>query len=211
MNIKKYFGLFNIKNYILEVIETFNIDSKLLVTDEEKKEAATNLINIVSKLSGAVSLQPLPFADTLIITPVQVSLVMKIAQIYGKELDKRVVQEIVLTVIKAATAKTIAKTAVKYVPFVGAPICFAISYVTTNSIGLTAIRVFENKEDFNLEKVKESFEKEFNKSNPVNVVISNSIMPNQEEKPLLKRTKSTDLRAVHEETKRSIIYIPSEN
>ena len=212
MNIKKYFSLFNIKNHILDVIEKFNLDSQSLLTDDERKSAALNLIGMVSKLSGAISLQPLPFADTLIITPIQVSLVMKIAQIYGKDLDKRVIQEIVATVIKAVASRAIARGAVKFIPFISAPICFAISYITTNSIGLTAIRVFQNTQQFNIEQVKESFEKEFNKVNPVNVIISKSLsVPQKEIKPAFRQTKGSDLKAVHEETRKTVLYLPSDN
>lgn len=215
MNVKKYFSLFNIKNYVLEAIEKFSVDSASLVTDEEKKEAAMNLVNMVSKLSGAVSLQPLPFADTLIITPIQVSLVLKIASIYNKDADKRVIQEVVATLIKAITARTLARSVVKYIPIIGAPAYFTISYIATHSIGLTAIRVFENKAEFNIEKVKETFEKEYNKTAPVNVVIGSSVTVEaevNEPKPVLKKASlSKDLKAVQEETRSTIIYLPSEN
>jgi len=212
VNIKKYFSLFNIKNHVLDVIETFNIDSQSLLTSQEKKEAGMNLISRVSKLSADISLQPLPFADTLIITPIQVSLVMKISQIYGKTLDKKVTQEVVATIIKSIAATTLARTALKFIPFVGVPVCFAISYITTNSIGLTAIRVFENHEKLDLDQVKETFEKEFNKTLPVNVVISKSLSaPTEEIKPLARKPKGSDLKAVHEETRKTVLYLPSDN
>lgn len=210
MNVKKYFGLFNIKNYILDAIDNFTVDTKTLVTDEEKKQAATKLINMVSKLSGAVSLQPLPFADTLIITPIQVSLVLKIAKIYGRDLDKKVVHELVATLIKAIAARTLAKSIVKYIPIIGAPAYFTISYIATHSMGLTAIRVFENKDIVEMQQIKESFEKEFNKTAPVNVVIASTLTTSEDNRePVLKVSK--DLKTVHAETRSTIIYLPSEN
>jgi GTP-binding protein Era len=211
MNVKKYLGLFNIKNYILETIENFSVDTTSLITDEEKKHAANKLINIVSKLTAVISLQPLPFADILIITPIQVSLVLKIAKIYNRQFDTKIANEVLSTVIKGVLSRTIAKSLVKYIPIIGAPTYFTISFFTTHYIGSAAIRVFENKDEIEFEQLKENFEKEFNKNSPIHVFI-NTILNNKEnlKEPVLKKS-ITEPKIISQEGQNTTIYLPSEN
>ncbi|MFN8575381.1 MAG: DUF697 domain-containing protein [Candidatus Sericytochromatia bacterium] len=211
MNFKKYFGLFNIKNQILETIENFNINNNSFVTDEEKEKACHNLINTVSKLSGAVAMQPLPFADSFILTPIQVSLVLKIAKVYNKDIDKKVFKEIVSTLIKGLLAKTLARSITKYIPIIGLPTCFTISYITTHSIGLTAIRVFSNKDNNDIEKLKENFEKEFNRDNKLSMLIIKTLNKVEEYREPVLKNKHDEINRVSVEPKNSIMYLPSDN
>ena len=161
MSIKKYYGLLNIKQQAISSIDSFIVDPKNLVTNGEKKEAAKHLVDMVSKLNGAISLQPIPFADIFLLTPIQVNMVMKIAHIYNKNLDSKVIREVISTVFKGVLARTFAKSLVKFIPILGSPLYFVISYIMTQAIGIAAIKAFETNSDFNIETVKENFEKEF--------------------------------------------------
>ncbi len=213
MSIKKYFSLFNIKDQIIESIETFNIDTQNILTNEDKRKAATELTDNISKLNAAISLQPLPIADFFLLTPIQVSLVIKIARIYGKEIDDQVIQESILTIIKGLLARTFTRSLLKFIPFLGAPISFFTSYIVTQSIGITAIKLFESNQEINMDVVKETFEKEYQKQDPVNIVISTavSISQNTRGEPLSGRMGMMDLKSVEDETRNTIIYLPNEN
>jgi uncharacterized protein (DUF697 family) len=215
MSLKKYFSLINIKEQVLKAIETFNVDPQTLLTNEDKREAVTNLVTNIARLNGTIALQPLPFADILLLTPIQVSLVVKIARIYGKDTDNRVIHEVIATIIKGLLARSFARNIIKFVPFLGAPVSFYTSYVMTQAIGITAIKIFEGSSDFNLVEVQEKFEKEYQKMDPVNVVISTTVSVGQSNNPVEmlshKIADKKDLKTIEGETRNTIIYLPAEN
>jgi uncharacterized protein (DUF697 family) len=216
MILKKYISLFNIKDQIIKSIETFNADPQTLVTNEDKKNAALSLIESVSKLNGTIALQPVPFADIFLLTPIQVSMVIKIAKIYGKDTDNKVIQEVVATLIKGIFARTFARSIIKLIPVLGIPVCYFTSYIMTEAIGITAIKIFEDKNEFNLAVAQEKFEKEYQKMDPVNVVISTAAVSvgqsRQPTEPLShKIAAKKDLKTIESETRNTIIYLPAEN
>jgi GTP-binding protein Era len=213
MSLKKYFSLFNIKDQIIDSIETFNVDPQAMITNEDKRRAATELTDVVSKLNAAISLQPIPIADFFLLTPIQVSLVIKIARIYGKDIDDQVIQESIVTIIKGLLARTFTRSLLKFIPFFGAPVSFFTSYIVTQSIGITAIKLFENNQEIDIDAVKEVFEKEYNSSEPVNIVISTAVSISKSSKgeALSRRMGLMDLKSVEEETRNTIIYLPNEN
>ena len=64
-----------------------------------------------------------------------------------------------------------------------------------------------------MDVVKETFEKEYQKQDPVNIVISTavSISQNTRGEPLSGRMGMMDLKSVEDETRNTIIYLPNEN
>lgn len=61
------------------------------LTEEErraKRAEALKLSSIVGAAGGIISMQPIPFADNVILTPMQIWLVVRIGQIYGQSMTQ---------------------------------------------------------------------------------------------------------------------------
>lgn len=123
----------------------FNVDPKL---SEERN--AEEVIKSAAMLAGAVAVEPLPFADILVITPVQVKMVLHIGKIYGFELTPErateVVQELGATVAYGLIARQVMRGVIKIVlPAVGGLITAPAVYAWTFALGKLAQSYFEHR------------------------------------------------------------------
>ena len=65
--------------------EFFSIENRTDITDDEK---VTQIIKITSVTCAALALQPIPFADTFILTPIQGYMGTRIAAVRGIPFSK---------------------------------------------------------------------------------------------------------------------------
>jgi GTP-binding protein Era len=194
---KKQINLFNLREQILQVIESFG-EAENPVTSIGKKKAALDLVDKVGRLNAAIALQPLPIADILFMTPIQVGMVIKIAKIYGIKTNNSIIREIVFTVVKGVLARSFTRSLLKFVPFLGIPVSIFVSYLITKTMGLTAIKVFESEAFDSPFDLKERFKKEYEYTS---AYVESAIYS-------MKDTKKTEN---HPEILDKILYIPCEN
>jgi len=205
-----FFSFFSIKEQLVKLIDSYSVDPELLITPEQKRLAALNLTQSVSRLCATISLQPLPVADILFLTPIQISLVLKIAKIYQVNANLKIVQEVIFTLVKGFFARSLAKTLVKFIPFFNIPLYLAISYLFTNAIGLTAIRVFESQKTFEFETFSNIFEKEIVRlKRPLRELVNNRFYFENLTR-MLERFNKTDFSA-QDEIKKQLFFIPNNN
>src|SRR5690349_3635256 len=53
----------------------------------EREKIAADIVTMASMGSAAVTYTPVPLSDFVLVTPVQASMVMAVARVYGRELD----------------------------------------------------------------------------------------------------------------------------
>ncbi|MFC6591495.1 YcjF family protein [Deinococcus lacus] len=132
---------------VSQIMDNFNLDVDPDLSAEENAEA---VIKNAAILSGAVALEPLPFADLLIITPLQAKMVLHIGKIYGfditPERSSEIAKELGVTVAYGVAARQVMRGIAKMaLPVIGGVITAPAVYGWTFALGRMAQAYFENK------------------------------------------------------------------
>jgi len=123
------------------------------MTDEERDEAASKLVDRFSLWSGAAGLVPIPLVDIAAVGGVQLQMLRRLSEIYGvpfsENLGKSLIASLAGSVIPASTATTAALGAGSFVKFmpgfgtaIGAVTMPVISAGATYVIGKVFIQHF---------------------------------------------------------------------
>lgn len=132
---------------IKQVLDNFNFDIDPHLSREENVD---DVIKSAALLSGAISVEPLPFADMLLITPVQAKMVLHIGKIYGHDVSAEraaeIVQELGATFAYGLAARQVMRGLAKLaLPVVGGLITAPAVYGWTFALGRLAQNHFERK------------------------------------------------------------------
>ncbi|GAA5533282.1 DUF697 domain-containing protein [Deinococcus metallilatus] len=132
---------------VKQVLDNFNFDVDPDLTREENVE---EVIRSAALLSGAIAVEPVPFADILLITPVQAKMVLHIGKIYGFDITpdraKEIVQELGATVAYGMVARQVMRGVAKLaLPIIGGLITAPAVYGWTFALGRVAQNYFERK------------------------------------------------------------------
>ncbi|MFC4453132.1 YcjF family protein [Deinococcus sonorensis] len=132
-----------------QVLDNFNFDVDPAQSPEQNAE---EVIRSAALLSGAVAVEPLPFADLLLITPVQIKMVLHVGKIYGfditPERGREIVQELGATVAYGMMARQVMRGLAKLaLPVIGGLITAPAVYGWTYALGRVAQNYFERKRE----------------------------------------------------------------
>ncbi len=132
---------------IKQVLDNFNF---AIDPDKSMDENAEEVIRNASLLAGAVAVEPLPFADLLLITPIQIKMVLHIGKIYGFDISpdraREIVQELGATVAYGMVARQVMRGVAKLaLPVVGGLITAPAVYGWTYALGRLSEQYFEQK------------------------------------------------------------------
>jgi len=111
-------------------------------TDAEKQEAVRELVQVCSVASGALTVQPIPLLDTVLIAPIQIAMVQGIGKIHGYTLDKKSIVEMLSTFGASIVAQNVIMAAAKFIPFFGWVVTISMAYALTWAIGEVSNRYF---------------------------------------------------------------------
>jgi uncharacterized protein (DUF697 family) len=138
------------KNLIFEVKgqlskEYLEIETNTLLSREEK---INQLIHLTSAFCAGVAIQPIPFADLVLLIPIQGFMGYKIAKIYGinltEESANRKVKEIFKLVgLSFAARQTAIGLGKIFLPFLGGLVAFPLIYGLTYAMGQIMDTVFQ--------------------------------------------------------------------
>ena len=132
---------------VKQVLDNFNFDVDPARTQDENAE---EVIKSAALLSGAVAVEPIPFADIMLITPVQAKMVLHIGKIYGFEVTparaREIAQELGATVAYGLVARQVMRGLAKLaLPIIGGIITAPAVYGWTFALGRVAQTYFERK------------------------------------------------------------------
>ncbi|GBF05116.1 hypothetical protein DAERI_030282 [Deinococcus aerius] len=132
---------------VKQVLDNFNFDVDPDLTPEENAE---EVIRSAALLSGAIAVEPVPFADILLITPVQAKMVLHIGKIYGFDITpdraREIAQELGATVAYGLFARQVMRGIAKLaLPVIGGLITAPAVYGWTFALGRVAQNYFERK------------------------------------------------------------------
>jgi uncharacterized protein (DUF697 family) len=111
---------------------------------QERRDAVQGVIQACSVAASAVTIQPFPFVDVALITPIQIGMVQAIGRIHGHQLDRKSVLEILSTLGASIVAQNAMMAAAKFVPFFGWLVTISMAYALTWAIGEVSNHYFEN-------------------------------------------------------------------
>jgi len=126
---------------------------------EERAEAVRDLLNMCSVAAGAVTIQPLPFVDSLLISPIQIALVQGIGRIHGHSLDKKAILEMLSTFGASIVTQNVIMAAAKFIPFLGWLVTITMAYALTYAIGEVSDYYFRNGRGVPASELKDMFER----------------------------------------------------
>ena len=112
-------------------------------TELEKVAAVHEVLQVASIAASAVSIQPIPFVDMVLIAPIQIGMVQCIGRIYGYRLDKKAVVEILSTFGAGLVTQGALMSAAKLIPFVGWLVTVPMAYAMTWAVGEVAHYYFQ--------------------------------------------------------------------
>jgi uncharacterized protein (DUF697 family) len=130
-----------------QVLDNFNFDVDPALTPEQNTE---EVIRSAALLAGAIAAEPLPFADLLLITPLQVKMVLHIGKIHGFEISparaREIVQELGATLAYGMVARQVMRGVAKLaLPVIGGLITAPAVYGWTYALGRTSEVYFQRK------------------------------------------------------------------
>jgi len=132
-------------------------------TNAEKQAATKEIIQVCSVAASACAFQPIPFIDTILISPIQIVMVQAIGKIHGFELNKKSVLEILSTFGASILAQNIMMAAAKFVPFLGWVVAVSMAYALTYAIGEVADHYFKNGRGVDSEELRDIFKASYKK------------------------------------------------
>lgn len=132
---------------VKQVLDNFNFDIDPQLSQEDSAE---EVIKSAALLSGAIAVEPVPFADILLITPVQAKMVLHIGKIYGfditPERSREIAQELGATLAYGMLARQVMRGVAKMaLPLIGGIITAPAVYGWTFALGRIAQNHFERK------------------------------------------------------------------
>jgi uncharacterized protein (DUF697 family) len=124
--------------------------ARLTSSSQAKRRVADRLVRASSGLTGTIASVPIPFADILPITGIQLIMLGTIARISGRPFNLRSIGQFLgamsLNVGAGLTFRKLVRTFVQFVPFAGAVVSAAIASGGTYALGRTATLYYLNED-----------------------------------------------------------------
>lgn len=128
-------------------------------SQQERDHAIREVIQIASAAAAAVSVQPIPFVDVALVSPIQIVMVQAIARVHGYALDKKAVLEILSTFGASLVAQNVIMAAAKFVPFLGWLVALSMSFALTYAIGEVSDHYFRHGRGVPTHELKAMFDR----------------------------------------------------
>lgn len=127
--------------------------------EEEKRAAVKEVVTVCAVAASAVTIQPFPVLDAVLMSPIQIGMVQAIGKVHGHKLDKKSIVEILSTFGASLVAQNVIMAAAKLIPFLGSVIAMSMAYALTFAIGEVSDHYFKNGRGVTSSELKERFQK----------------------------------------------------
>lgn len=163
----------NVAEELIPVIIESSPEAALAIGRElpaYRRAAAQRIIRNSTLVSLAAGLEPIPFVDIPILLGTQIRLVLRLAALYGEQMDsadsRKHARELIATIAGGLGLRYLAQQAAKAVPFGGDFVAGAIAGAATWSIGQVALEYYEDNKQLSpkrLQQLYKSFYHRFRK------------------------------------------------
>jgi uncharacterized protein (DUF697 family) len=113
-------------------------------SEEEKAAAVRELIHLCSLTASATTMQPVPFVDGGLITPIHIAMVQGIARMHRCPTDLKSILEVLRTFRASLLAQQLAIAATKFIPAFGWLVSTSVTYALTYALGEASDRYFRS-------------------------------------------------------------------
>lgn len=127
--------------------------------DEVKRAAVKEVVTVCAVAASAVTIQPFPVLDAVLMSPIQIGMVQAIGKVHGHKLDKKSIVEIISTFGASLVAQNVIMAAAKLIPILGSVIAMSMAYALTFAIGEVSDHYFKNGRGVSSSELKERFQK----------------------------------------------------
>lgn len=127
-------------------------------TDAEREAATKEVITVCAVAASAVTIQPFPVADVVLMSPIQIAMVQAIGKVHGHKLEKKSILEILSTFGASLIAQNVIIAAAKIVPFFGSIVAMSMAYALTFAIGEVSDMYFRKGSSVSTDELKEKFQ-----------------------------------------------------
>jgi uncharacterized protein (DUF697 family) len=103
--------------------------------DEKTDDAVQKDIKRAGVATAAVAVQPVPFVEMILISPIQIAMVRRIGSLRGYKFDRKAAYEIWKAFRVSILTQQAVITAVKFVPAIGSIAAASVAYSLTTTIG----------------------------------------------------------------------------
>jgi uncharacterized protein (DUF697 family) len=113
----------------------------------EKISAKARVVIHGSALAAAAvggGLAQIPASGSLVITPIQISMIIALGSLHGKTLDKSAALGVLAAAYGPCVGRTVSQLLIGWIPGVGNAINAATAFVITESIGWAAHKILSN-------------------------------------------------------------------
>jgi uncharacterized protein (DUF697 family) len=133
-------------------------------TDDDKRRASRDVIQMASVAAAATAVQPIPGLDLALLVPIHVGMVQAIGRIHGYTLDGKAVIEMLSSFGAALVARSVLISTVKLLPFVGWIAAIPVAFAITHSIGECAHVYFASGRGVSKDEMRSMFERFYEKA-----------------------------------------------
>lgn len=150
------------KTWICKPFENITGEVKKLSLPPEIQKRCHIIIHSASAACGGVGAAPIPIADTAIITPIQIGMILSLAAVFGLKITKEFANSLLTGFFASLVGRNIAKGLTFWIPFLGSAINATTSAGITEAIGWNVVRGFyiddlNNKAKYALEGQKKGY------------------------------------------------------
>tara|TARA_Y100001978_G_scaffold38884_1_gene34669 strand:- start:1188 stop:1643 length:456 start_codon:yes stop_codon:yes gene_type:complete len=122
--------------------------------DLSQSQKASRIINLFAGVCAVVAIQPIPFADIFVLTPIQVLMGERLAAISGVPLNKSSINNLIKDILKIAAmgllSQQLAIGAYKtFLPFLGAVTTIPLVFGLTYAIGKVLYEMYKRRSKVN--------------------------------------------------------------
>ncbi len=151
----------NVADELIPAIIEVSPEAALVIGRElpaYRRSAAQRIIRNSTLVSLAAGLEPIPFVDIPILLGAQIRLVLRLAALYGEQVDSADVmkhaRELVVTMAGGLSLRYLAEQAAKAIPFGGDFVAGAIASAATWAIGEVALEYYEGGREISPQRLR---------------------------------------------------------
>ncbi|MFT5582596.1 MAG: hypothetical protein ACI9VR_000172 [Cognaticolwellia sp.] len=111
-------------------------------SEAEREQHVRELIQVGAVSAAAVSVQPVPLLDLVLVSPIQIAMVQAIGRVHGHKLTQKSVLEMLSTFGASLLAQNAMMAAAKFIPPFGWVVSVSMGYALTYAIGEVANHYF---------------------------------------------------------------------
>jgi uncharacterized protein (DUF697 family) len=114
-------------------------------TQKERDEAAREVVNLCSYAVAVVAISPLPFSDAILMLPIQSGMVLTVAHLHGRTIERAEATDLLVELGTLAGASFLARQGIKaLLPVVGGLLTVPAAFAANWAIGRVAIAYFRD-------------------------------------------------------------------